>query len=128
MRSNLNATLKGAVTPANPITKLRTRPPAGPAATIAAGAATAGMLLAQDQVNTTNPAKFDYLYSNSRTHTQAASPQILTNAEISTTYGTASQIATTAKPAHAHGSYINATSNILSKIKTFPRTMQAAGC
>lgn len=93
----------------------------------AAAAASADMLVVQDQVNTTNVAEFDTLYTNSRAQAQAANPQIITDAEVSTTYGTASQIATAAKSAHADGIYINATTNALSKAKSFLRIMQLAG-
>jgi hypothetical protein len=92
-----------------------------------AAAASADMLVVQDQVNTTNPAEFDYLYNSSRSLAQAANPQVLTDAEVSTNYGTASQIATAAKSAHADGIYINATTSALGKIKSFLRTMQVAG-
>jgi hypothetical protein len=92
-----------------------------------AAAASADMLVVQDQVNTTNLAEFDYLYSSSRSLAQAANPQILTDAEVSTSYGTASQIATAAKSAHADGIYINATANALGKIKSFLYIMQVAG-
>jgi hypothetical protein len=92
-----------------------------------AAASSADMVVVQDQVNTTNLAEFDYLYNTARAQAQATNPQIITDAEVSTTYGTASQIATAAKSAHADGIYINATSNALGKIKSFLHTMQAAG-
>jgi hypothetical protein len=93
----------------------------------AAAAADADMVVVQDQVNTTNPAEFDYLYTSARAQAQAANPQITTDAEVSTTYGTASQIATAAKSAAADGIYINATTNALGKTKTFLHLMQVAG-
>jgi hypothetical protein len=92
-----------------------------------AAAAAADMVVIQDQVNTTNPAEFDYLYSNSRAEAQAANPQIITDPEVSTTYGTATQMATAAKSAHADGIYINATTSALSKTRSFLHLMQAAG-
>jgi len=92
-----------------------------------AAAADADMVVVQDQVNTTNVAEFDYLYSSSRAEAQAANPAVLTDAEVSTTYGTASQIATAAKSAGADGIYINATTSALGKTKSFLRIMQAAG-
>ena len=81
----------------------------------AAAAASGDMVVIQDQVNTTNPAEFDYLYTSSRAEAQAANPQITTDPEVSTSYGTATQMATAAKSAHADGIYINATSNTLHK-------------
>jgi hypothetical protein len=92
-----------------------------------AAAAAGDVLVVQDQVNTTNLAEFDYLYSSSRAEAQAANPQVVTDAEVSSTYGTASQIATAAKSAHADGIYINATANTLGKIKSFLYIMQVAG-
>ncbi len=92
-----------------------------------AAAADADLLVVQDQVNTTNPAEFDYLYTTARTQAQAANPAIVTDAEVSTTYGTASQMATAAKSAHADGIYINATTNTLGKASSFLRIMQNAG-
>jgi hypothetical protein len=92
-----------------------------------AAAASADMLVVQDQVNTTNPAEFDYLYTSSRAAAQAANPQVITDAEVSTTYGTATQIATAAQSANADGIYINATSHALGKIRSFLHTMQVAG-
>ena len=68
-----------------------------------AAAASADMVVIQDQVNTTNPAEFDYLYNSSRAQAQAANPQIITDPEVSTSYGTATQMATAAKSAHADG-------------------------
>jgi len=92
-----------------------------------AAASSADMVVVQDQVNTTNPAEFDYLYTTSRAQAQAANPQIITDAEVSTTYGTAGQMAAAAKSAHADGIYINATTPTLSKTKSFLHAMQAAG-
>jgi hypothetical protein len=92
-----------------------------------AAAADADMVVVQDQVNTTNPAEFDYLYNTSRTEAQAANPQVLTDAEVSTSYGTAGQMATAAKSANADGIYINATTPTLGKTKSFLHAMQVAG-
>jgi hypothetical protein len=92
-----------------------------------AAAAAGDMVVVQDQVNTTNPTEFDYLYNNSRAEAQAANPQIITDPEVSTTYGTATQMATAAKSAHADGIYINATTPTLSKTRSFLHLMQVAG-
>src|SRR6266568_3686072 len=81
-----------------------------------AAAATADMLVVQDQVNTT-----------ARAQAQAANPAITTDAEVSTTYGTATQMATAAKSANADGIYINATTRALGKTRSFLRLMQKAG-
>ena len=92
-----------------------------------AAAAYADLVVVQDQVNTTNPAEFDFLYSNSRTEAQAANPAVITDAEVSSTYGTAKQMATAAQSASADGIYVNATTNALGKTKSFLRQMQVAG-
>jgi hypothetical protein len=92
-----------------------------------AAATDADMVVVQDQVNTTNPAEFDYLYNSSRAEAQGANPQITTDPEVSTTYGTATQMATAAKSAHPDGIYISATSNTLGRATAFLNIMQAAG-
>jgi len=92
-----------------------------------AAAAAADMVVVQDQVNTTNTTEFDYLYSNTRAEAQAANPAVTTDAEVSTGYGTAGQMATAAKSAHAGGIHINATTPTLDKTKSFLHAMQAAG-
>jgi hypothetical protein len=93
----------------------------------AAAAATADMLVVQDQVNTLDPAEFDLLYSSARSQAQAVNPQIVVDAEVSTTYGTAAQMATAAKSAGADGIYINATTSALAKADRFLRSMHSAG-
>jgi len=92
-----------------------------------AAAANADMIVVQDQVNTTNPAEFDYLYTTARAQAQAANPAITADAEVSTTYGTAAQMATAAKSARADGIYLNATTGTLGRASAFLRTMQKAG-
>jgi hypothetical protein len=92
-----------------------------------AAAAAADVIVIQDQVNTTNPTEFDYLYSTARTQAQATNPAVITDVEVSTTYGTASQIATAAKSAGADGIYVNATTGTLNKARSFLRLMQNAG-
>jgi hypothetical protein len=93
----------------------------------AAAAATADILVVQDQVNTTNPAEFDYLYSTARTQAQAANPQIVVDAEVSTSYGTPVQMATAAQSASPDGIYVNATTPTLSMTQRFLHLMQLAG-
>jgi len=93
----------------------------------AAAAADADMVVVQDQVHTTSPAAFDALYTATRAAAQAANPAITVDAEVSTTYGTAAQMATAAKSAHADGIYINATTGALGKTKSFLHLMQTAG-
>src|SRR5438477_8254726 len=84
-----------------------------------AAASSADMVVIQDPVNTTNPAEFDFLCSNARAEAQAANPQIITDAEVSTTYGIVGQMAAAAKSANADGIYINATTPALGQTKSF---------
>jgi hypothetical protein len=93
----------------------------------AAAAAGADIVVIQDQANTTNVAEFDSLYATSRAQAQAANPQVRTDAEVSTSYGTAGQMATAAKSASPDGIYINATTPTLAKTKSFLYAMQKAG-
>ena len=93
----------------------------------AAAAADADLMVLQDQVNTTNPAAFDDLYTSARAQAQAANPNIIVDAEVSTTYGTATQMATAAQSAHPDGLYISATTTTLRKAKSFLYLMQRAG-
>ena len=92
-----------------------------------AAAADADMVVIQDQVNTTSPAAFDNLYTTARTLAQTTNPNITVDAEVSTTYGTATQMATAAKSAHPDGLYISATTATITKAKSFLYLMQKAG-
>jgi len=92
-----------------------------------AAAASADLIVVQDQVNTTSPAQFDYRYATSRTRARAASPAITVDTEVSTSYGTAAQMATAVKSAAPDGTYINATTNTLGRAAAFLRIMQKAG-
>lgn len=92
-----------------------------------AAASSADILIVQDQVNTLNLPAFDNLYSAARSEAQAANPQIVVDAEISTTYGTAAQMAAAVKSANADGIYVNATTSALSKTDRLLRAMKAAG-
>ena len=93
----------------------------------ASAAASADVVVVQDQVNTTNPAEFSYLYNSSRSQAQAANPQVVVDAEVSTTYGTAAQMATAAESAHAQGIYISTVTPEIGKTVAFLHHMQVAG-
>jgi hypothetical protein len=92
-----------------------------------AAAGSADIVVVQDQVNTTNPAEFSYLYNSSLSQARAANPQVAVDAEVSTTYGTAGQMVTAAKSIAAGGFYISATTSTLRKAKSFLYKMQVAG-
>jgi hypothetical protein len=90
-------------------------------------AAYADVFVVQDQVNTTNLTEFDYLYNTTRGQALAANPQIQVDAELSTNYGTADQMAAAAQSVSADGYYINATSASIPQADQFFQEMQTAG-
>jgi hypothetical protein len=92
-----------------------------------AAAAYADVFVLQDQVNTTNLTEFDYLYYATRNQALAANPRIQADAELSTNYGTADQMATAAQSVSADGYYVNATSTSTAQADQFFQEMQAAG-
>ena len=70
-------------------------------------AAASDVVVVQDQVNTTNPAGYDWLPSHARQQALAANPQVIVDSELSTNYGTASQMAAAAKSVNADGFYVS---------------------
>jgi hypothetical protein len=94
-----------------------------------AGAAApyADVFVLQDQVNTTNLTEFGYLYNTTRGQALAANPRVVVDAEVSTNYGTAGQMAAAAQSVNADGYYINATTPSISQADQFLQEMQAAG-
>lgn len=92
-----------------------------------AAAAYADVVVLQDQVNTTNLAEFDYLFNTTHSQALAANPQIQFDAEVSTNYGTADQMAAAARSVNADGYYINATTPVIAQADQFLQEMQAAG-
>ncbi len=92
-----------------------------------AAAASADLLLIQDQVNTTNLATYDWLFTSARSQARAVNPQIVVDAELSTSHGTPWQMAAAAKSVSANGFYISITSSAISQAVQFFRQMRAAG-
>jgi hypothetical protein len=92
-----------------------------------AAAAYADIFVLQDQVNTTNLTEFDYLYNTTRSQALAANPQVQVDAEVSTNYGTADQMAAAAQSVSADGYYINATTLAIGQADQFLLQMRAAG-
>lgn len=92
-----------------------------------AAAASSDVLVLQDQVNTTNLTEFDYLFNTAQSQAQAANPQVQVDAEVSTNYGTAGQMAAAAQSVSANGFYINSTSATIGQADQFLQDMQAAG-
>ena len=52
-------------------------------------AAASDVVVVQDQVNTTNPAEYAWLFNNARQQALAANPQVIVDSELSTNYGPA---------------------------------------
>jgi hypothetical protein len=92
-----------------------------------AAAAYADIFVLQDQVNTTNLTEFDYLFNTTRSQALAANPQVQVDAEVSTNYGTADQMAAAAQSVSADGYYINATTLTIGQADQFLQEMRAAG-
>jgi hypothetical protein len=92
-----------------------------------AAAAVSDVLVVQDQVNTTNLAEYDGLFGSARQQALAASPQIVVDAELSTNYGTAGQMAAAAKSVNADGFYVSITSPAIGQADQFFKLMRAAG-
>jgi hypothetical protein len=80
-----------------------------------------------DQVNTTNLAEFDYLFNTTHHQALAANPRIQFDAEVSTNYGTAGQMAAAARSVSADGYYISQTTLSIAQADQFLREMQATG-
>ena len=95
---------------------------------IAAAAASADVYVLQDQVNTTNVTEYQWLFNQARAQAVAANPSVQVDAEVSTNYGTADQMAAAAQSVpKASGFYISTTSAGISQTAQFLQKMQAAG-
>jgi hypothetical protein len=94
---------------------------------IARAAAAADVLVVQDQVNTTSPADYAWLYNNARAQAKAASPSVVVDAEVSTNYGTPAQMAAAARSVSADGYYLCVTAPAISQAAQFFKIMRAAG-
>jgi hypothetical protein len=92
-----------------------------------AAAAYSDVFVLQDQVNTTNVTEFDSFFNATHSQALAANPQIQMDAEVSTNYGTADQMAAAAQSVNADGYYINATTPTIAQADQFLQEMQAAG-
>jgi hypothetical protein len=95
---------------------------------IAAGAANADVYVLQDQVNTTNIPEYQWLFNQARAQAIAANPAVLVDAEVSTNYGDANDMAAAAQSVpKANGFYVSMTSPSIAEAGDFFDTMQAAG-
>jgi len=95
---------------------------------IASAAAAADVFVVQDQVNTTNTAEYDWLFNQARSQAVAANSAVQVDAEVSTNYGTADQMAAAAQSVpSASGFYLSTTSTGITQTDQFLQKMQAAG-
>lgn len=92
-----------------------------------AAAASSDVVVLQDQVNTTNLTEFDSFFNATHSQALAANPQIQMDAEVSTNYGTADQMAAAAQSVNADGYYLSATTPTIAQADQFLQEMQAAG-
>jgi hypothetical protein len=92
-----------------------------------AAAAASDLVVVQDQVNTANLAEFGSLYTSARGQAVAANPRAVVDVELSTNYGTASQMVAAARSVSASGYYVTITGPAISQAGQFFRQMQAAG-
>jgi hypothetical protein len=92
-----------------------------------AAAASSDIYVLQDQVNTTNLTEYKALFTQARTQALAANPTIATDTEISTNYGTPTDMATAAKSVPASGYYLSTTSPNIPQADQFLHIMQTAG-
>jgi hypothetical protein len=90
-------------------------------------AAVSDVYVLQDQVNTANITEYDALFAAARKQALAANPQVIVDSELSTNYGTASQMAAAAKSVTADGFYVSITHPALGKADQFFRLMRSAG-
>lgn len=92
-----------------------------------AAAAASDVYVLEDQVNTTNLAAYDALFASARRQALAANPRAVVDSELSTNYGTASQMAAAAKSVNADGFYVSITSPAIGQADQFFRLMRSAG-
>jgi hypothetical protein len=90
-------------------------------------AAASDVYVLQDQVNTTSLTEYDALFSSARKQALDANPQAVVDSELSTNYGTASQMAAAAKSVAADGFYVSITSPAIGQAGQFFRLMRSAG-
>jgi hypothetical protein len=95
---------------------------------IATAAAAADVYVVQDQVNTTTLTEYQWLFNQARAQATAANSTVKVDAEISTNYGTADQMAAAAQSVpNAAGFYLSTTTAGITQTTQFLQKMQAAG-
>jgi hypothetical protein len=95
---------------------------------IAAAAASADVLVVQDQVNTTSLTDYTWLFNQARSQAVAVNAAVQVDAEVSTNYGTADDMVAAAKSVpKASGFYVSMTSPAIAEAGEFFDKMEAAG-
>jgi hypothetical protein len=94
---------------------------------IPAAAAVADVLVVQDQVNTLNLTDYKWLYNQSKSQAIAVNSAVQVDAEVSTNYGDANDMAAAAKSVTASGYYVSMTSPSIAEAGQFFDLMEAAG-
>jgi hypothetical protein len=94
---------------------------------IPAAAAAADVLVVQDQVNTLNLTDYKWLYNQAKSQAVAVNSAVKVDAEVSTNYGDASDMAAAAKSVTASGYYVSMTSPSIPEAGQFFDLMEAAG-
>jgi hypothetical protein len=92
-----------------------------------AAAAASDVYVLQDQVNTSNVAEFDQLFTQARSQALAANPSVAVDVELSTNYGPASAMVTAAESVSASGFFLLTTTGATTVADQFLQKMQAAG-
>lgn len=90
-------------------------------------AADSDIVLVQTQVDTTTVTEYDWLYSNAADQVTRNNPACQAYAEVSTSYGTAAQMATAAQSVPAAGYYLSVSDSTIGQADQFLQAMQAAG-
>jgi len=85
------------------------------------------VLVVQDQVNTLNLTDYKWLYNQSKSQAIAVNSAVQVDAEVSTNYGDASDMAAAAKSVTASGYYVSMTSPSIAEAGQFFDLMEAAG-
>jgi hypothetical protein len=94
---------------------------------IPAAAAAADVLVVQDQVNTLNLTDYKWLYNQAKSQAVAVNSAVKVDAEVSTNYGDASDMAAAAKSVTASGYYVSMTSPSIPEAGQFFDLMETAG-
>jgi hypothetical protein len=81
----------------------------------------------QGQVDTTHVSAYAALFGSAKAQALAANPKIVVDAELSTNYGSAAQMAAAAKSVTASGYYLSITTPTIGKAVQFFQIMKTAG-